>query len=443
MMKKKDVYLERAIDAELLNWKNDPRHKPLLVRGARQVGKSSAIRNLGKSFRYFLEVNFEKNKNAARIFEGDLSPKRICNDLSAIFLTPVIPGETLLFFDEIQGCENAIRSLRFFYEDYQELHVVAAGSLLEFAIKDLSSFGVGRIRSIYLYPFSFDEFLCAQGFTALYEAKQKATPGMPLSMPLHDKLVEQIRYFYLVGGMPAAVRLWIEEKNYKECRALHNDIVNSYYDDFSKYHKKVDLQLLRSTLSAVAVNISTKFKYSSVGSNYNSVQVKSALGMLSMAGLIIPVTHTSSNGQPLGYEANEKFRKFIFIDPALLLNLHQVKVEDILISTPVDFVHKGSLAEMFVGLELIKYSDCYSKSDLFYWQREEKKAQAEIDYVIIRNGKLTPVEVKAGTRGSMQSMQIFLDKKNLSEGIRCALEPFSKFGRILVYPLYAVSGFCK
>jgi len=442
-VKKKGIYFERAIDAELLNWKNDQRHKPLLVRGARQVGKSSAIRNMGKSFRYFLEVNFEKNKNAARIFEGDLSPKRICNDLSAIFLTPVIPGETLLFFDEIQGCENAIQSLRFFYEDYQELHVVAAGSLLEFAIKDLSSFGVGRIRSIYMYPFSFDEFLLAQGFSTLFEAKQKATPEMPLSLPLHDKLVEQIRYFYLVGGMPAAVRLWIEEKNYKECKALHNDIVNSYYDDFSKYHRKVDPQLLRNTLNAVAVNICTKFKYSSVGSNYSSGQVKSALEMLSMAGLIIPVTHTSSNGQPLGYEVNEKFRKFVFIDSALLLNLHQFKVEDILISTPVDFVHKGNLAEMFVGLELIKYSDYYSKSELFYWQREEKKAQAEIDYIMIRNGKLTPVEVKAGTRGSMQSMQIFLDKKNLSEGIRCALEPFSKFGRILVYPLYAVSGFRK
>jgi len=243
----------------------------------------------------------------------------------------------------------------------------------------------------------------------------------------------------LIGGMPAAVKLWIENQNYKECKAVHNDIVLSYFDDFAKYHKRIDPQLLRSTLTSVAVNIGTKFKYSSVGAGYDSKQVKMALEMLTMAGLIIPVTHTSSNGQPLGYEMNEKIRKFIFIDTALLLSLHQLKVEDFLVSTPVEFVNKGNLAEMFVGLELLKYSDFYSRSDLFFWQREEQKSQAEVDYVIIRKGVLTPIEVKAGTRGSMQSLNIFLEKKNLSKGIRCALEPFSKYNKINVYPLYAVS----
>ena len=439
-MEKSDKYIARSVDAELLKWKADLHRKPLLVRGARQVGKSSAVRNFGKKFKYFLEINFEKNKNAHLVFEGDLSPKRICADLSAIFLTPIIPGETLLFLDEIQSCESAIQSLRFFYEDFPELHVIAAGSLLEFALKNLSSFGVGRIRSMFMYPFSFDEFLNAQGYSGLIEAKKSASPDMPLSAPLHDKLVEQIRYFYLIGGMPAAVELWIENQNYKDCKAVHNDIVLSYFDDFAKYHKRVDPQLLRNTLTAVAVNIGTKFKYSSVGAGYDSKQVKMALEMLAMSGLIIPVTHTSSNGQPLGYETNEKIRKFIFIDTALLLSLHQLKVEDFLISTPVDFVNKGNLAEMFVGLELVKYSDFYSKYDLFFWQREEQRTQAEVDYVIIRNGVVTPIEVKAGIRGSMQSLNIFLEKKNLSKGIRCALEPFSKYDKINVYPLYAVSG---
>jgi len=440
-VEKSDKYIARSVDAELIKWKADLHHKPLLIRGARQVGKSSAVRNFGRNFKYFLEINFEKNKKAQLIFEGDLSPKRICNDLSAIFLTPIIPGETLLFLDEIQSCENAIQSLRFFYEDFPELHVIAAGSLLEFAMKNLSSFGVGRIRSMFMYPFSFDEFLLARGYSGLLEAKKGASPEMPLSAPLHDKLVEQIRYFYLTGGMPAAVKLWIEKQNYKECKAVHNDIVLSYFDDFAKYHKRVDPLLLRNTLTAVAVNIGTKFKYTNVDPGYDSKQVKMALEMLVMAGLIIPVTHTSSNGQPLGYETNDKIRKFIFIDTALLFSLHQLKVEDILISTPVDFVNKGNLAEMFVGLELVKYSDFYSKSDLFFWQREEQKTQAEVDYVIIRNGVLTPVEVKAGTRGSMQSLNIFLEKKKLTNGIRCSLEPFSKYANIEVFPLYAVSNF--
>jgi len=441
MKKNNTSYISRDIDPELLNWKNDKRHKPLLIRGARQVGKSSAVRQLAKSFRFFAEINFEKDERLKRIFDGELSPKRICNDLSAITTIPVIPGETLLFFDEIQSCEAAINSLRYFYEDYPELHVIAAGSLLEFALKDLSSFGVGRIRSFYMHPFSFNEFLNALGYGVLLEAKKDASVHKPLSESLHLKLVEQIRYFHLIGGMPAAVSLWKETNDYNKCKAVHNDIIQTYLDDFSKYHKRINPQLLRNTMKAVAANICSKFKYSSVDNEYDTRQVKQALEMLSMAGLIIPVTHTSANGLPLGAQANEKFRKYIFIDTALLLRLLHLEVEEILISLPSDFVNKGNLAEMFVGLELTKYSSPYEKSELFYWQREDKNTQAEVDFVIVINGKIIPVEVKAGKRGSLQSMYIFLEKKELSSGIRCALEPFSYYNNILVYPLYAVSNF--
>jgi predicted AAA+ superfamily ATPase len=321
------------------------------------------------------------------------------------------------------------------------LHVIAAGSLLEFALGELPSFGVGRVRSLFMYPFSFNEFLNARGFTGLLEAKNNASVDRPLSEPLHLKLVEQIRYFHLIGGMPEAVKLWINTQDFNECKAIHNDIIQTYTDDFSKYRKKVNPQLLRNTLNAVASNVCSKFRFSSVGSDYDTRQVKQALEMLSMAGLIIPVTHTSANGQPLGAEANEKIRKFVFIDTALLLRLHHLEVEDLLISLPCDFVNKGNLAEMFVGLELMKYSNPYEKADLFYWQREEKNTQAEVDYIIVNKGKLIPVEVKAGKRGSLQSMYIFLEKKGLTSGIRCALEPFSHFGKVSVYPLYAVSNF--
>jgi uncharacterized protein len=434
-------YIPRDIDSELLKWKQDKSHKPLLIRGARQVGKSSTVHNISTAFKYFAEVNFEKDEKLKRIFNGDLSPKRICNDISAIISVPIIPGETLLFFDEIQGCEAAISSLRFFYEEYPELHVVAAGSLLEFALRDLPAFGVGRIRSLYMYPLSFDEFLSAMGFTRLLEAKRNASVQKPLPESLHLKLVEQIRYFHLIGGMPAAVRQWAETSDYNDCKAIHNDIIQTYLDDFSKYHKRVNPQLLRNTLNAVAANICSKFKYSSAGNDYDTRQVKQALEMLVMAGLITPVTHTSANGLPLAAGANDKFRKYLFIDTALLLRLHHLEIEDILISLPSDFVNKGSLAEMFVGLEMIKYSDPYEKHELFYWQREERNTQAEIDFVTVNRGKIMPVEVKAGKRGSLQSMYIFLAKKGLSEGIRCALEPFSHYNDIMVFPLYAVSNF--
>lgn len=433
-----EKYISRTIDVELRKWKDDIRHKPLLIRGARQVGKSSAVKNLGKAFRYFAEVNLEKNKSLQKVFEGDLSPQRICTDLSALLSIPIVPRETLLFIDEIQHSKAAISSLRFFYEDYQELHVIAAGSLLEFALKELQSFGVGRIRSLFMYPFSFNEFLYAQGLDGLLKAKKGASPEEPLIEPLHEKLVEQIRYFHLIGGMPAVVSLWIETHNYLACKDIHNDIMLSYIDDFSKFNSRLDPQLLRNTMSAIAAHICSKFKYSTV-KEYDSRQVKQALELLSMAGIIIPVTHTSANGQPLGAEANEKFRKFIFLDTALLLRLQHFETKDILISTPSDFVNKGSLAEMFVGLELLKYDSPYERKELYYWQREDPKAQSEVDYVIAQDGKIIPIEVKAGQRGAMQSMYQFLERKGAEFGIRCSLEPYAAYGKVKVYPLYGVS----
>lgn len=433
-----DLYMPRSVDKELLRWKEDPRHKPLLIRGARQVGKSSAVRHLAKSFKYFVELNLERDENLRKIFEGDLSPQRICRDLSVLVSIPIIPGETLLFIDEVQGSKQAISSLRFFYEDYQELHVIAAGSLLEFALRDLQSFGVGRIRSLFMYPLSFNEFLEAQNLTGLLDVKKSASPDNPLIEPLHEKLVEQIRYFHLVGGMPAAVSLWCQTHNYQECRDVHNDIVLSYIDDFSKYGTRIDPQLLRNVMNAIAANVCTKFKYASVV-DYDSRQVKEALELLRMAGIIIPVTHTSANGQPLGAEVNDKYRKFIFLDTALLLRLHHLKTEDLLLSEPIEFVNKGGLAEMFVGLELLKYDNPYEWQSLYYWQREDPKSQAEVDYVVVRHGEIIPLEVKAGKRGSMQSMYLFLEKKSAPYGIRCALEPYSVYEKVKVYPLYAVS----
>lgn len=199
------TYYRRQIDDKLLEWKRSERRMPLLVRGARQVGKSTAVQELGKTFRYFMEINLEKNPSLRAFFTKDINVKKTCELLSATLMTPIIPGETLLFIDEIQVCQEAIMSLRYFKEDYPELHVIAAGSLLEFALEELPSFGVGRIRSLYMYPFSFDEFLIAQGMQALVDYKRSVVDNNPLPEPMHKMLVDQLRTFYLVGGMPAAV----------------------------------------------------------------------------------------------------------------------------------------------------------------------------------------------------------------------------------------------
>lgn len=433
-------YFKRHIDKYLEEWKNNLNRKPLLVRGARQVGKSSAIRHLGESFKYFIEINLERQKDIKTLFGDNLNVKTICSQLSAIFNTPIIPGETLLFFDEIQESQRAISSLRYFYEDYPELHVIAAGSLLEFTLRDLPSFGVGRIRSMYMYPFSFDEFLEAQGLALQVNFKKnEADCQHPLPIPLHEDMISQLRSYYLVGGMPEAVRIWVQTGNYKECAVVHNDILDTYQDDFKKYKTRISPLLLSQTLKSVALQAGEKFVYAQVGNTVDGTSVKEALSLLTLAGLVTPVVHTAANGIPLGAEINEKFRKFLFLDIGLMQSLLGIQAKDILIANEMDFVNKGGLSEMFAGLELMKYDSYLSKPELYYWQRAERGAQAEVDYVISRKGKIYPIEVKASNSGSMQSMYKFLELKGSDYGIRTSLEPFSSYGKIKVVPLYALS----
>lgn len=221
-------YFSRQIDDSLLAWKNSTRHKPLLLRGARQVGKSSSVRHLAKQFDNFVEINFERKPAYLEIFKGDRDAKHIVEMLKSITGKPIIPGKTLLFFDEIQMCQEAISSLRFFWEDMPDLHVIAAGSLLEFALNEIPTFGVGRIHSMFMYPMSFDEFLNALGMTSLQNFKREASPEKPLLSTLHEQLVSLFRTYLMVGGMPESVGTWVDTHSYVECQAVQKEI--AYFD---------------------------------------------------------------------------------------------------------------------------------------------------------------------------------------------------------------------
>ena len=201
-MKKEIKYYKRLIDITLHNWKNSSDRKPLLLRGARQVGKSSAVRQLSMNFDYFIEINFEEQAEIHELFQRNLSAVQLCENISILTGIPIVAGQTLLFFDEIQNCIPAISSLRFFYEQMPELHLIAAGSLLEFAIKELPSYGVGRVRSVFMNGFSFDEFLMALGEEALVLFKQKANYENPLPDIFHNKLLDYLKKFLIIGGMP-------------------------------------------------------------------------------------------------------------------------------------------------------------------------------------------------------------------------------------------------
>ena len=450
------TYLPRLIDQALLEWKDSPRRKPLLVRGARQVGKSCAVRHFAENFKYFLEVNLEKNPEAIDFFKGSLDVKAIANKLADFFDVPVVPGETLLFLDEIQKSEDVIHSLWFFKEDYPELHVIAAGSLLEFALKNLSSFGVGRVSSLFIYPMSFDEFLVATGKKGLLKAKQESNAEQPLALPFYEKLVEAFRSFMLVGGMPEAVATYAQTSSYRYSSDVIDEILEGYQDDFAKYSAKANPVLLRKTLISVAQQAGAKFVYNRVEGQYRSYEVKNALEMLRDAGLIIPTYHTDANGMPLGAEINERVVKYLIHDNGVMLAILGIDddiddyIKELMVDNSIDLVDKGHVAEMMAGLELIKYSSAQKRHQLYYWQNMNKGTCAEVDYVIAKGGEIIPIEVKSGVKGSMSSMYSLMrnPQKHISRGIRCSLENFGTFQspedkRIDIVPLYAISNIFK
>lgn len=455
------MYIERPIDSLLLEWKNSERRKPLLLRGARQVGKSWAVEHLGKTFDYFIEVNFEKRPEMLDVFRKIHDVHELTANLGMYYNTPVVPGRTLLFLDEIQKSSDAIQSLWTFKEDYPELHVVAAGSLLEFALQELPSFGVGRIRSLFVYPFSFDEFLAAEGKTAWVKAKQEANKEKPLLTPLYNDLVQHFRMFLMVGGMPASVATWISTHDYSQCQAELDDIQLTYYDDFPKYAKKVDPTLLRNTLQSVVMQTGEKFTYSQVEGGYRAEEVKKALKLLCDAGIIKRVSHTAGNGLPLGAEVNDKFRKYIYLDSGLLLRILDLDLggarqltELIIAGTAEDLVNKGGLSEMVLGWELVKYNNPRTQHELYYWENTAEGTCSEVDYIIARNLKVLPIECKAGTSGKMKSLYEFMRQKHLTQAIRTSLENYSELERIdkqdkdvvrrvQILPLFAVSNLFK
>lgn len=454
------MYFNRHIDPFLKEWKESPRRKPLLLRGARQVGKSSSIRHLGESFDYFLEVNFETRREFKQIFQEVSDVHEIATRLGTLTNTPVIAGKTLLFFDEIQSCPEALHSLWAFKENMPGLHVAAAGSLLEFTLKEMPSFGVGRIRSMFMYPMSFDEFLMASGYEEWVTAKNKADYAHPLTPELHQALVSQFRSFLMVGGMPASVAAWIETHDYLQSAEELEDIQQTYYDDFAKYSGKIDTLLLRNTLRSVVMQMGHKFVYSHVEGGYRSEDIKKALSMLCDAGIVKMVQHSAGNGLPLGAEVNSKFRKYLYLDSGLLLRILDLEMgsaqpltELILSGAAADLVNKGTITEMVAGWEIVKSLSPRIDHDLYYWENTSESATSEVDYLIAQDMSVVPVEVKAGVTGKMKSLRLFMRHKHLLYAKRCSLENFgtleftdtedeqnaTALKRIFIHPLYCLS----
>jgi len=437
------MYIERAIDQQLEIWRNAQVRKPLILRGARQVGKSSSVRNLSKKFNAFVEINFDKNPEYLTIFENSLSPTVLCEQLELITNTPIKDGDTLLFFDEIQTSIKAISSLRYFYEERPHLHIIAAGSLLEFALSEVPSFGVGRVRSLFMYPFSFDEFLIASNDKILLNAIQSASPENPLPNLIHKKANALFKKFLIVGGMPEAVLSYATNGNLLEVQRVLDDLIIAMETDFPKYKSRIPSSRIREVFSTVVQQVGNKFVYNYPNSSLNNVQIKEVLELLKMAGLVYFTTHSASNGIPIGAELNSKKRKIIPFDTGIFQRIIGLNLGELVLEDDFALINKGNIAEIYVGLELLKNTSCYEIGNLFYWQREAKNSQAEVDYVIQKGRGLIPIEVKSGTKGAMQSMYKFLEEKQSSYGIRTSLENFGKIEKIKIIPLYAIGQILK
>lgn len=433
MSEKEPKFMKRLIDQELKNWKESNGRKSLILRGARQVGKTFSVRQLGKSYADFYEINLEKRLELHSIFEKNLDPARILRDLSVDRGAPIRPGETLLFFDEIQACPQAMLSLRYFYEEMQELHIIGAGSLLEFAIEQIG-LPVGRVQTLTVFPMSFAEFLVAKGQTLLLEA---ICEQASISKIVQDNAVRFLSEYFVIGGLPEIVANWVSNEQPLEVKDKLNTILSTYRQDFEKYAKKSQLKYLNLLLQHIPLWIGKKFKFQGIG-EYRKRELAPCLELMEKAHVIHLVYHTAGQGIPLGAQADLERYKVIFFDVAITQQLLGLDLKGWFLKPEDEFVNQGELVESFIGQEMMAYSSPNSRNSLFYWQREARGSEAEIDYLSIIKGEIIPIEVKAGKGSTLKSLHSFLSSHPKSPyGIKISLADRSKFEKILSIPLYA------
>lgn len=432
--------MKRFIDFFLNQWVTDSDRKPLLLRGARQVGKTFAVRVLGQTFQSFVEINCEElAADCKTIFEKDLNPHRILQELALLVGQTIIPGETLLFLDEVQATPRAILALRYFYEKIPNLHVIAAGSLLEFALEKVGV-PVGRIDSFYLYPLSWLEFLLAKQERMLFDAIFEHGLNNPMPEVAHKKLLGLLGEYFAIGGMPAVVRSWVEKQDPHLCFKIQQTLVDDYRQDFEKYAKKHEIKYVEILFDQIPRQLGKKFKFSSIPGEFRKRELNPCFNLLVKAGVIHPVYHTSAQGLPLGAEVDPNKFKAIFLDIGIAQALLGLDLKEWFLNPTQAFVNQGSIVESFVGQETLAYSHVFQKKSIFYWQKETRMGQAEVDYVLQIKNDIIPIEAKSGTTGSMKSLREYLGSHpHTSYTIRFSGHNYSVYDNLWSYPLYAIA----
>jgi hypothetical protein len=418
----------RRSEDELLSWLVASRRKPLVVRGARQVGKSTLVRNVAARRGVPLwEVNLEQHPVLDSVF-ATLDPATILREIGLrLNRSGVGRGEGVLFLDEVQAAPKAMTALRYFYEMRPDLAVIAAGSLLELTLADVeTAMPVGRVDYHFLGPMKFSEFMAARGEDLLLAELSGFDGRSAFSATAHERLLDLLREYLLVGGMPEAVARYMDSRDPVAAVAVHRSILNTYVDDFSKYARASDLERLRRVFEALPANLGQKVRYNRFHPDWRAADIRRALELLQRAGIAVPAVHSDGSGVPIGAEEDPTVFKLFHLDVGLVgtaTGLGNVSFEDFRSGR---FVNQGVLAEQFVAQHLAHGQPAGEKPRLHYWQRGGSRANAEVDFLVQRGRRVLPVEVKSGASGSLRSLHQFMLKHEGEVAVRLDINPPSR-----------------
>ncbi len=403
----------------LYNWLHNKNRKPLIIRGARQVGKSTLVELFARQNQQILHnVNLERHLELSDVFSTK-DPEQIIQQLEFLPNMKSIRNDTLLFLDEIQAVPEAIPTLRYFYEDFPDLPVISAGSLLEFALSDHTfSMPVGRVQYLHMGPMTFSEFLLAIEEKNLADFIDNYDPGQQIGEIVHQRLLHLLRSYYYVGGMPEAVAVFADSHSYKDVSEIHNSIIETYRDDFPKYAGSRNLNRMLNVFNFAARNVGVKIKYSTISRQDQSVTIKKDIELLTMARVIGKVVHCHCSGLPLQADIEERVYKLLFLDVGLMNAICGLDWRSISQMDEIKLINQGAIAEQFIGQHLQAMLANKLNRELNYWLREGRSSNAEVDFVVGIGGNIIPIEVKSGATGSMKSLHQFMGTKQAPFAIR-------------------------